>query len=141
MNKSSLKQKLIGVWRIVSSVNILSEQEVFHVFGENPRGYLLYTAEGFMSVQIMRREWADIEEVLENTDLAQKLISENYLAYSGNYEVDDEQQIVTHHVEMSVTKDRLGKSLRRRIKLEGNRLILEALDIPGVHVITWERVT
>jgi hypothetical protein len=46
--------QLIGVWALVSYSDEQPGREDAHPFGPEPQGFLIYTADGFVSAQLMR---------------------------------------------------------------------------------------
>jgi hypothetical protein len=66
MSDSELRQALVGTWRLVS-VQATAEGTVVKPFSDNPRGYLVYTADGHVVLHIAtraERSWLG-PEVLE----------------------------------------------------------------------------
>jgi hypothetical protein len=53
--RTAVSQALVGAWRLVSSEFRLSSGEVIHPYGTDAVGLLIYTEDGQMSAQIMRR--------------------------------------------------------------------------------------
>jgi hypothetical protein len=97
--------------------------------GPGPISVLDYSADGKMSVHIMRRG------------------ADGYFAYYGDYKVDEETPSVTHIIEMSSEPTFVGAENLRYITLEGegpgSRLTLSGpMSIRGKpHTISvvWER--
>lgn len=122
------KDQLIGAWRLVSIVGPDGKL----VAGTSPRGMLVYTADGHVSVQLM---YPDAAKALSN-----EYVQNGYEASFGKYELDEKTHTVTHHVESSNTRDLLvGKALRRvyRFSTEGRLIIRSAR--PDEHwSVTWE---
>ena len=86
-----------------------------------PKGMLIYTGDGHMSVQLMYPESA-------NT-LSNEYVLNGYEASFGSYEVDEIARTVTHHVQGSVTCDLLVcKDLLRKFEFtaDGNLIIRSA---------------
>ena len=74
---------LIGCWRFVKAVS--AKGIIDNTWGKNPIGYLIYSPEGVMEVQIMRKEKARKTTTLE----------ENFFAYGGHYRIDEKNHRVT----------------------------------------------
>ena len=95
------KERLIGAWR-------LARIEVPGSGGNaaQPKGMLVYTRDGHMSVQLMYPRSA--------STLSNEYVKDGYEASFGSYAVDETTHTVTHHVQGSVTRDLLvGKDLPR----------------------------
>lgn len=127
-------QHFVGTWRLIDSTN--KEQDTDAV------GYLIYTPDGVMSSQIMRRMRTEPQgDILSATlqSIAEAL-SQNYYAYAGRFEVDDKQKIVTSFLEMHVNPNEVGKQLKRSYRFEKDRLYLTTIGTQAPSVQTWERV-
>jgi hypothetical protein len=63
MGSLSLRERLIGAWELVSAVERDLETGVeSNVLGERPRGFILYTPDGYMSAQLQGPARATFEE-------------------------------------------------------------------------------
>jgi hypothetical protein len=122
----SLRDRLIGAWELVDVVEVPEDgSPPRHPFGERPIGFILYTPDGYMSAQIMRRrrptvcgEWTD----LTAEECGQQ--AKGYLAYSGPYAVDEETGALTHTMAVSLFPGWLGQTQPRVVRLEGESLEL-----------------
>jgi hypothetical protein len=65
-----------------------------------PLGMLIYTRDGHMSVQLMYPKSANAP--------SNEYLQDGYEASFGSYDVDEATHTVTHHVQGSITRDRLG---------------------------------
>jgi hypothetical protein len=141
----TLFQKLIGTWTLVELIEIpLNGGENSHPMGENPKGLIMYSADGFMSAQIMNlnRKNAD------RKDHSEQNIEEasDYLAYSGPFETDDEKKTVSHTMFVSLFPNWAGETQKRNVRFEDEFLYLET-EKPFLrnsrmvkHRLTWKRV-
>ena len=97
-----------------------------------PRGMLIYTRDGHMSVQLMYPKSANVQ--------SNEYVKDGYEASFGSYDVDEATHTLTHRVQGSVTGDRLvGKVLSRvyRFTTDGQLVIKSAR--PDEHwSATWE---
>jgi hypothetical protein len=110
------------------------------------RGYLLYSAEGYMSGNLgpARRKRGVIERIgpdPESTDRPRR--NRRYIAYTGRYTVDG--NTVTHHVEASLFPLWVGRPEVREFQFDGDRLTLRTGPLKrGRHTMVaqliWERV-
>ena len=119
---------LVGTWRL----------EAFDVDdgqGRRPwrppaSGLLLYGADGMMSVAI-------------NGSLADTHPTAAVLFYAGRFTLAEDERgpFVTHHVEQSTDPLRMGKSLRRDVRLEGELLHLHGERPDGLRSwLRWRRI-
>ncbi len=131
----------VGTWRLLSWQAREPDGTIRHVYGRNPVGYLIYTADGYVSAEIMDpdRRQSDPHFPLEPADaqtLAEgdrALAYSTYVSYCGTYTV--EEGTVVHHVKAGLVPSWTGSDQRRRFRFEDGHLILGA----GRHELTWER--
>jgi len=115
---------LVGTWRLVSWESRDADGEVSHPFGREPLGYLIYTADGYMSAiltPVDRLPFA-AGDILRGTGEEQARAAATCIAYAGPYTVHEGR--VLHHVETSLFPNWVGGAQERRYALEGDRLSL-----------------
>ncbi|WP_293935815.1 lipocalin-like domain-containing protein [Iodobacter sp.] len=131
------KKILAGAWVLESYFKRADDGSVAFPMGEQPKGMIMYTHEGYMSVQIMASERAFFasDNLHEKTADELSQAAASYFAYSGLYEVEAEPSddglegeffsgLMTHHMQSSLFPNWVGCSLVRRLKLQGDRLEL-----------------
>ena len=138
---------LVGVWRLVSlrEARDGGAEGDSADFGPAPKGTIVYTASGHVSVSFMdprRRPW--LSEA-EPTDPELAAAARGYGTYAGRWEVNEEEGSVLHHVETALIPNRVGTTLIRNFVLDGNRLILRPPRFVrgGTRIdrtLVWERV-
>ena len=128
-NSHSDRERLVGAWRLVKIEAQGPDGKTSP--GPQPTGMLIYTEDGHMSVQLM----------YPGTALSNEYVEQGYEASFGSYDLDDSRHLVTHHVQGSVTRNRLvGRELPRRFEFtpDGHLLIRSAQ--PEEHwSVTWEK--
>jgi hypothetical protein len=96
------RERLIGAWHLVHI-----ESPGTHGKAKDcpqPKGMLIYTRDGHMSVQLMYPKSARA--------LSNEYVLNGYEASFGSYDIDETTHTLTHHVQGSVTDDLLvGKDL------------------------------
>lgn len=124
------KEKLIGAWHLVHIDAPGPDGKSEPI--PQPKGMLIYTPDGHMSVQLMYPESA-------NT-LSNEYVLNGYEASFGSYDVDEIAQTVTHHVQGSNTRDLLvGKDLPRKFEFTAHgRLIIRSAQADEHWSVTWE---
>ena len=129
-SSSGAKEKLIGVWHLVHVDAPGPDGKSVSV--PQPKGMLIYTRDGHMSVQLMYPESA-------NT-LSNEYVLNGYEASFGSYDVDETVHTVTHHVQGSVTRDLLvGKDLPRKFEFTADGHLIIRSTRPDEHwSVTWE---
>lgn len=136
-----MPQRLIGTWFLRSYVSIHPDGSTGLPFGE-AIGRLSYDALGNMAGQVMRPNRAPVARDGQGTYNLRAAYT-GYIAYFGTYEVDHAAGTVVHHVQAALNPAWVGGRQVRRMRFDGEFLILEA-DVhrpEGLvrHVLTWER--
>jgi hypothetical protein len=121
------KERLIGAWRLARIEAPGSDGNA-----TQPKGMLIYTRDGHMSVQLMYPRSA--------STLSNDYVKDGYEASFGSYDVDEATHTVTHHVQGSVTRDLLvGKDLPRVFQFtEDGHLIIKSSRQDEHWSVTWE---
>lgn len=124
------KEKLIGAWHLVHIDAPGPDGKPEPI--AQPKGMLIYTRDGHVSVQLMYPESA-------NT-LSNEYVLNGYEASFGSYEVDETADTVTHHVEGSNTRDLLvGKDLPRKFEFTADgHLTIRSARTDEHWSVTWE---
>lgn len=118
---TSLKQRLVGHWQLVSVA--LGDRTPY---GAAPQGSMFLDAEGHLSVIVI-------------SDGGARSIS-----YFGTYTVDDAAKSMTIHVDGSSggSGNTSGRSFKRLLQLQGNELVMTnkaPANAPGVIKQTWKQ--
>jgi lipocalin-like protein len=126
---ASSRQKLIGTWRLIALDQPGADGKL-HRYTDR-QGLLIYTADGHISVQLMLPE-ADV-------GVTNEYVKEGYEASFGSYDVDEAAHTVTHHVQGSVTRGLVGKSLPRAFEFTSDgKLIIKSTRPDEKWSATWE---
>ena len=127
----NLKEKMIGVWRLVSSEFRTSRGDVIYPLGENAQGQLIFTRAGYMSGQLMRpdRPFFRASDQSAGTDEEIKAAFEGFVSYYGPYEIDLILNKVITQVEGSLYPNWVGDVQERFFEFSDDRLILKTLPI------------
>ena len=91
MPAPKIRERLVGGWRL-TGYEVTAGGKTDHPLGEDPLGTILYTPDGYMSAQLAG------PGPYEDDDQPDAY----YIAYSGPYDVDETNQTVAHHVQVSV---------------------------------------
>jgi hypothetical protein len=128
--QASDKERLIGAWHLEHIDSPEAEGKPGNL--PQPKGMLIYTRDGHMSVQLMYPESAGA--------LSNQYVQSGYEASFGSYDVDEAAHTLTHHVQGSNTRDRLvGKDLPRAYTLtKDDRLIIRSADSREHWSVTWQ---
>ena len=128
--RGGAKENLIGAWHLVHIDAPGPNGKSVPV--PQPKGILIYTGDGHMSVQLMYPESANA--------LSNEYVLNGYEASFGSYDVDETAHTVTHHVLGSNTRDLLvGKDLPRKFEFATDgHLIIRSARTDEHWSVTWE---
>jgi len=120
---------LVGTWKLIASESIAENEAPQHIFGLHPKGYLIITQEGRLMIMMTgdnrKGGMSDAERAALHKTMA---------AVSGKVRLEGREFIIS--VDVSWNESWNGTELRRRFKIEGNKLFVEtapgpSLVIPG----------
>jgi hypothetical protein len=139
---------VVGAWRLLSIATVRPDgEEVTDWAGPKPTGILMYAADGYMSVHIVRdppARWSYAEP--ERAPLAERAQAfDRYYGYFGRFAVDPGRGVVTHFVEGSLQPNEVGLTYERQFRIEGDRLLLTATPFTfngerRFNRLVWQRV-
>ncbi|MDE1175031.1 MAG: lipocalin-like domain-containing protein [Edaphobacter sp.] len=128
--KLSAKSRLVGAWHLthIDSPNPAGKP----VSEPQPKGMLIYTRDGHMSVQLMYPKSSNTK--------SNEYVQDGYEASFGSYDVDEAKHTITHHVLGSVTGDRLvSRDLPRFYQFSNDGHLIIRSTNPAEHwSVTWE---
>ncbi|BBY37221.1 hypothetical protein MMAN_13550 [Mycobacterium mantenii] len=147
LSKEDLREYLIGAWTLESyQSSDVDGSNMRYPLGSDARGIIMYTADGYMSAQIMRADRAPFAsgdlQVAGNDELA--AAARGYMAYTGPYSVHDNGTIA-HHVDVSLLPNWIGVTQYRAAQVGDDRLQLRPVEpvlIKGKlrkARLTWQR--
>ncbi len=101
--QKSLKEQLVGAWKLVSADSLRSDGSKVEVFGPNPKGTLIYTSDGHFALVQMR---SDLPKLASNsrdrgTPEENKAVVQGSIAYFGAYAVNEAERVITLQLEGS----------------------------------------
>ena len=134
-------ERLIGAWNLVSWFEIKSDGN--STVPPDDIGRLIYTADGHVSAQIVRRSSSRFQsdDWRSASDAEISTAWKSYFGYFGTYTVDSGRQLITHHIEGAFFPNLVGTDQVRRYRFEDSQLILEADTAWGSIRAAWERAT
>lgn len=123
------RDRFVGAWRLAWMEDVDADGTTTRT--TDRKGSLMYTRDGRMSVQIQFPE--------SQSSVTNDYVLRGYEASFGTYEVDEEAQTTTRHVEGSVTRGLVGQSLTRAYRFSDGRLIMRSVRPEERWSVTWER--
>ena len=135
-------KKLHGVWRLTSlKLQVVGdESQARDIFGSNPKGYLIFTAEGRMTAVVSAADRKPPTNDADNIALMK-----SFLAYTGKYAIEGDKW--TTKVDVSWNEVYSAQDQVQFFKVDGDRLAVRTAEresgvFPGKKVVaslTWER--
>ena len=101
--KKTLKEQLVGSWLMATADNMRPDGSRFQAFGPNPKGILMFDANGWFSYQAGqpgRPKFAS-DNRLQGTAEENKATVQGSLSYYGKYSVDEPDRVLHLYVESS----------------------------------------
>jgi hypothetical protein len=94
--------------------------------GDEPSGFLVYTAEGYVCAVrgASNRPALATNDPRIATDAEFAIEASSFLACCGRFTVDDERQAVTHGMEVCLFPNWVGHSENRSVHFVGEHLVL-----------------
>ena len=138
----SIKEQLIGTWRLISQETEYPDGRKEHSRGLTPDGILIYDSLGNMAVQLVRSGDPIIDQL--NLYSLDEVMGQ-YHGYFGTYEVDEASKIVYHNIIGAALIPYRGTQQVRYFELVDNRLKLFAKGtVAGdetARYLVWEKLT
>ena len=124
-----LREQLIGAWKLVSyEERPVDGSPSFYPMSEQPMGIIMYTPDGYMSAQLMkpgRKPFASGDWFKGSPDDYGREAT-TYIAYSGEFHVDEETRKLTHSMFVSLFPNWTGQTQQRVVTIEGDELHLSS---------------
>ena len=121
---------LKGTWMLDSFTATDEDGEVIDVMGAGATGFICYSSDGWMSVQIVKRDRLryDIPDVEGGTAEQTLSAARGLFAYAGRYTVEEDNAIVYHHLEFSLIPNWIGSKQKRYITKESDNILVLSAD-------------
>ena len=141
------KASLVGTWKLVSAKDTTEKGEVRDAFGQNPTGFLTYTADGRMMAIIGfdGRKPLSVPDYISAPSEERAAAFATFVAYAGRYTFTGDR--VIHHIEVAWMQNYVKTDqVRFIVKLQGNQVTLRTTPFlkGGVPLayqeLVWERV-
>ena len=140
----SLRDQLVGTWKIVSVDNTRPDGSIKQIFGPHPKGIAVFDARGNTAIIIMRSGRPTV--AANNRDLGTaeefKATVQGTHAYFGTYSVIEPEKTLVFHVEGNTFPNQEGIDTKRLISINGDefRWITPNPSVGGKSEAIWKRV-
>jgi hypothetical protein len=133
----------VGAWRLVSAEFRYDDGTIVRTYDS---GLLVYTADGFMSAQLMRSDRPAFATADRLGGTPDQIVAayQGYRAYAGTYDFDEARHTVTHHAAWNMLPNEVGGDQVRTFEFDGDRLMLRTPPLwlggrAARGVLLWER--
>jgi hypothetical protein len=141
------REQFVGAWRLLSYETTRPDGTVTLPLGEEPIGLAVFTADGFVSAHLMRRDRPRFEsgEHTRGTPAEVAAAFRDCVAYFGKCEIDESTRTLATRVEGSLFPNWIGGEQVRSYEFRDGKLVLMPPDVhlaSGQSVsirLTWER--
>jgi Lipocalin-like domain len=142
-----LHEAVLGTWELVSyTAQDNDGGPAAYPLGPDALGLIMYTADGYMSAQIMRpdRPAYARPDTGGGTPEQAAAAAAGYLAYSGPFTVDEITGVLRHQPRVSLLPNWLNLTQLRHSALDGDHLTLSAVTsaqdgVETVSTLVWKR--
>ncbi|MBJ7336867.1 lipocalin-like domain-containing protein [Mycolicibacterium sp.] len=139
------RDEILGAWTL-ASYTAESDGDASEPLGADPVGIIMYTPDGYMSAQLMRRDRPAYDRAITGGGTPAQMAgaASGYLCYSGPFALDEAADVVHHHVEVSLLPNWVGGVQVRQARMNGDVLTLSAevtsrRGVSSKHVLVWHR--
>ena len=120
---ASLKEQIVGAWTVVSVVNEQDGKKT-ELFGAQPKGLFIFTADGHFSTGIVRQGRPKFakNDRMSGTDDENKLSVQGTIATFGTYTVNESDKSITVSIAGSNFPNWDGTSQKRVAEINGDEM-------------------
>ena len=115
----------LGYWRLTARKVTAPNGTVTHPLGMVTHGFLTYDADGFMTVGFHGAPPGTPGQPV------------GMISYAGPYDLDGDK--MDHHIAFHSDLKRIGTVNHRRIRFDGEKLILSNSENGSLNEMVWER--
>lgn len=115
-----MENNFVGVWELIDFAFYDKENKSkFKPFGDNVRGNLIYTIDGYMSANLGSLN----RKLFRNSDYRlgtnEEIIEayNNMISYSGSYIINEDKEFIVHKINMSMFPNWIGQNVKRYFRI------------------------
>jgi len=111
------KQQLVGTWKLVATENIGPDGSKLDIFGQSPKGILVFDRSGNYSLTIVRSDLPKFAASTADKGTAEesKAVVSGMIAHFGTYSLDEADRTLTTRIEGSSFPNLAGGEQKRII--------------------------
>jgi hypothetical protein len=140
--QSSLKDSLIGTWKVISWEQKKNDGTTLRQFGANPQGMAFFDAGGRYIITVMRSDRAKYasNSLWRGTVEENKATADGTQTYFGTYSVNEADRSIAIHIEGSSFPNWNGADQKRFVAISGDQLTITIRPPSGETVdVLWKR--
>ena len=124
---------IVGTWILTRAEKLLPDGSRVSDYGDNPRGLVIFTADGYYSVQIYRADRLKFSsgDKLKGTQEEYREASLSASVHFGRFEVDPGNGTITFHVDRSAFPNWDDTTQVRAYEIKGNELSWKGAPRPN----------
>ncbi len=138
----TISSSFLGSWKLISA-EYRGATQTAYPFGTDPIGLLIYEPDGWMSVQIMHRDYGKEIPAANPATTKNRAAFNGYLGYFGTYKFDEKNSQVSHLVAGSTLAHWVGSVQQRSYEFVNEKLIFSSPATSKgeeiLAVLTWVR--
>jgi len=144
-NQPEIRRNLVGTWKLIVTENTLKDGRTNHDYGANGKGFLMYSADGYMCTVLMNPDRPKWQNPNSPTQEEKASAFDGSYGYCGRYEINAKKSELIHLPDVSTGPGYLGTQQVRPYRFVGNQLVLsggavkEEPDVVAWRVV-WEKV-
>ena len=143
-HEESLREQLVGTWKIVSVNNTRSDGSIKQIFGPNPKGIAVFDDRGNTVIVLMssgRPKFAANNRDMGTPEEFEATVQGTH-AYFGTYSVVEAEKTLVFHVEGNTFPNQEGIDTKRFISINGDefRWTTPNPSVGGKSEAIWKRV-
>lgn len=115
---------VVGTWSLAKAEKLLPDGTRVSDYGDNPHGLVIFTSDGYYSVQIYRADHAKFSsgDKLKGTPDEYKQASLSTSSHFGRYSVDPVKHTITFHIDRSTFPNWDDTTQVRTYEINGDEL-------------------
>ena len=144
---NAVASRLVGTWSLARYEARVGDQPPTLPFGPHAAGRLMYDGLGHMAVQLLvpDRPLFASPDWTEGTPTEIETAFEGFVAYYGDYTLDEAAGTITHHLKGAHYPNWIGTQQVRTFRFEGDTLVLSTppffgMGMEAVHTLWWVKV-
>jgi len=136
---------IVGTWVLTKAEKLLPDGTRVSDYGDNPHGIVIFTSDGYYSVQIYRAERLKFSsgDKLKGTPEEYKEASLSTSVHFGRYTLDPAKATITFHIDRSSFPNQDDTAQVRPYEITGNELSWKVAPRPdgSIPITVLHRVT